>query len=158
MPKFKRKKEKMKNATATATQIMQAIKTAEGTARLYNLPSEFINESDIAEMLETATETSDLISSLTDYFENSQGLLDVEIIYYATAINYLKENDCSLTDSLSLAAEYGYELKNLNSEILASILASEQNRESFYGEFLKELETEIDSLEIDFEAEGTENE
>lgn len=45
-----------------------------------------------------------------------------EIIYYHVAIDYLKENDPSLMESLELANEYGYEAKNLNSEILATIL------------------------------------
>jgi hypothetical protein len=57
---------------------------------------------------------------------------NVEIIYYARAMEYLTQNDTSLTESLELASDYGYETKNLNSELLASILASENAREEFY--------------------------
>jgi hypothetical protein len=57
---------------------------------------------------------------------------DVEIIYYYKAIKYLKENDVSLHDSLELASDMGYETKDLNSELLASILASERLRNDFW--------------------------
>ena len=57
---------------------------------------------------------------------------NIEIIYYANAMEYLTQNDTSLTESLELASEYGYETNNLNSELLASILASENAREEFY--------------------------
>jgi hypothetical protein len=141
----------------TAEKIMQAIKTAENKTNLWNLPSDFIGYADIQEMLTESEKTSDLLEMLTDYFEDSNGLLNVEIIYYSEAMKYLQENDPSLVDSLYLAAEYRFDLKNLNSEILASILASEQNRESF-GEFLKELENELESLELEFIVEESENE
>lgn len=44
-----------------------------------------------------------------------------EIIYYSTAIDYLRENDPSLVESLKLAQEYAFKLKDLNSEKLATI-------------------------------------
>lgn len=73
---------------------------------------------------------------------------DVEIIYYATAMNYLIENDPSLRESLELANNFGYSLKNLNSELLASLLASQNCRDEFYmlkdkiEDFFTELEDE----------------
>jgi hypothetical protein len=80
-------------------------------------------------------------------FEEVRDLLEdnnafnVEIIYYSKAMNYLMENDASLLDSFRIAREYGYELKDLNSETLASLLASENARNEFY-----QLESEINSL------------
>jgi hypothetical protein len=77
-------------------------------------------------------------------FEEVRDLLEennafnVEIIYYSEAMRYLMQNDNSLRNSLELAADFGYELKNLNSETLASLLASENARNEFY-----ELESEI---------------
>jgi hypothetical protein len=77
-------------------------------------------------------------------FEEVRDLLEdnnafnVEIIYYSKAMNYLMENDASLKDSFRIAREYGYELKDLNSETLASLLASENARNEFY-----QLENEI---------------
>ena len=44
-------------------------------------------------------------------------------------MEYLKENDPSLSESLEIAAELGYDFKNLNSEILASLLASRKEEE-----------------------------
>lgn len=58
---------------------------------------------------------------------------DIEIIYYSNAIEYLKRNDPSLSESIEIAVDYGYELKNINSELLASLLASQNSREQFYN-------------------------
>jgi len=71
-----------------------------------------------------------LINVLNDksYFEQES-----EIIYYSNAMKYLMENDNSLTESFECANEYGYELKNLNSETLASILKEKLLRDDFYS-------------------------
>jgi hypothetical protein len=69
------------------------------------------------------------------------GAFNVEVIYYNDAMSYLMENDPSLKRSLELAADFGCELKNLNSETLASLLASENARTEFY-----QLESEINSI------------
>ena len=84
---------------------------------------------------------------------NDKGGFDIEIIYYSNAIKYLQENDASLQESLEIAAEYGYELKNLNSEVLASLLASRNSQDSFHDvrdeieEFFAELEEEAEEIE-----------
>ena len=44
-----------------------------------------------------------------------------EIIYYNKAMEYLSENDWTLTESIQLAHDLGCDLSNLNSETLASI-------------------------------------
>lgn len=67
---------------------------------------------------------------LRDYLDNND-YFNIEIIYYVNAIEYLKNNDGSLKESLGLASEYGYSLENLSSEILASIHASDKVREDF---------------------------
>ena len=78
---------------------------------------------------------------------------DIEIIYYSRAIEYLANNDNSLYESLELANDMGYDLKSLNSEILASLLASQNARESFYEcrseieDFFEEIVDEIEALE-----------
>ena len=74
---------------------------------------------------------------LRDAIENGNGF-DIEIIYYSNAIEYLKENDNSLRESLAIADECGFEVKNLSSETLASLLASRNARDEF-----DELESEI---------------
>lgn len=65
--------------------------------------------------------------------------LNIEIIYYSNAIEYLMENDPSLNESLRIASEFGFTPDNLNSEVLASLLASENERDIWY-EFESELE------------------
>jgi intracellular sulfur oxidation DsrE/DsrF family protein len=85
--------------------------------------------------------------SICEMIEDNGGF-DIEVIYYSNAIDFLAKNDPSLTESLEIAAGYGYEVKNLNSEILASLLASKLAREGFYelkdeiNVFFEELEEE----------------
>ena len=67
-----------------------------------------------------------------------ESILNFEIIYYSKAIEYLKENDNSLTRSLEIADELGLELANLNSELLATLLYQDK----LYNE-LWEIENEI---------------
>ena len=95
---------------------------------------------------------SDAFNSIYEMVYDNGGF-DIEIIYYLNAIKYLQENDASLQESLEIAAEYGYELKNLNSEVLASLLASRNSQESFYDvrdeieEFFAELEEDEEDEE-----------
>ena len=90
---------------------------------------------------------SDAFNSICDMVSDNNGF-DIEIIYYSNAINYLKENDPSLRESMEIAQEYGYEPKNINSELLASLLASQNAREEFYtlqddiNDFFAELSEE----------------
>ena len=51
---------------------------------------------------------------------------EVEVIYYSTAMEILKEEDQSLTESLNLAHGLGYTAENLNSEILATLIIRER--------------------------------
>ena len=96
----------------------------------------------------------DPFQSICSMVEDNQGF-DSEIIYYSNAINYLKENDPSLQESLSIASEYGYEVSKLNSEILASLLSSQNIREEFYNleneitEFFDEIKDELEELELE---------
>lgn len=80
---------------------------------------------------------------------------DEEIIYFSNAMKYLSENDLSLRESLELAYDFGYETKDLNSEILASLLASEYNRNNFpktdIQDFLDSLDWSDDENTEDYE-------
>jgi hypothetical protein len=77
--------------------------------------------------------------SIREMIEENGGF-DKEVIYYSNAIKFLAENDPSLQESLELAEEFGYSAKDLNSEILASLLASKIEREKF-EELRHEIET-----------------
>lgn len=63
---------------------------------------------------------------------NDNGGFNVDIIYYSNAIEYLKRYDNCLTESIEIAIEYGYTIENLNSELLASLLASKNAMNDFW--------------------------
>ena len=88
------------------------------------------------------------IDNSEDIFEaiENNGGFNIEIIYYSNAIEYLKENDSSLNESIELAIEYGYNLENINSEVLASLLSSQNIRIEF-EELKEEIEEFFESLE-----------
>lgn len=103
---------------------------------------------DIAYFIGDATSFDELRENI----DNGSGF-DQEIIYYSNAIKYLTDNDASLRRSMEIASDMGYEVKNLNSEILASLLASEIERErfeeleSFFDDYFTELQEINSSLE-----------
>ena len=90
------------------------------------------------------------VNSLNDVYESidENNGFDVEIIYYRNAMEYLMERDTSLRESLDIAHEYGYTADNINSELLASLLASRECREEFMSyedeitEFFNSLDEE----------------
>lgn len=86
------------------------------------------------------TEYYDEITS-TDELYNvlCERINEVEIIYYSTAMEILKEEDQSLTESLSLAHELSYTPENLNSEILATLLIHERCIDEL-NDFIQEVE------------------
>ena len=88
---------------------------------------------------EDATEFLNCPDELDDYdthqiYDELQdnGFFNVDIIYYSTAIDYLKENDISLNESLELASEMGFTFEHLNSEALASLHASRYRENDFW--------------------------
>lgn len=74
------------------------------------------------------------VNSFDDIFQQveEQGGFNVEIIYYYKAMEYLMENDTSLQNSMQLAADFGYSPEDINSELLASLLASQYTIEELY--------------------------
>lgn len=69
--------------------------------------------------------------------------LEINFIGYSRSANYLAEKDPSFTLSLELAKNLGYTIDNINSEILASLLATDILQEKF-----REYEKEINSIEL----------
>ena len=86
--------------------------------------------------IENVTDFDSLCDEIQDH-----GGFNIDVIYYYNAIEYLMEHDSSLQLSVELAGEMGYETEQLNSEILASLLASENIRNEFYN-----LKPEIDTF------------
>jgi hypothetical protein len=97
-----------------------------------------------------ADEDHQSADDLREAIEDGSGF-DIEIIYYSRAIEYLRDNDASLKESLSIAAELGYTPDNLSSEILASLLASQNARTEF-----EEITSEIDDFFEELNAEEDE--
>lgn len=64
----------------------------------------------------------DETETFDNYDDAVEWCYEQEIIYYSTAMNYLFENDASLTQSTELAYEMGLEAKGINSELLATLL------------------------------------
>jgi len=94
------------------------------------------------------------VEDIEDYDElyeqlENQGAFQQEVIYHYNAIEYLKENDASLQESMALADDYGYAPRDINSELLASLLKSQICREEF-----SELRSEIESFLEDYEEES----
>ena len=85
--------------------------------------------------------------SIKDMIDNNNGF-DFDVIYYSNAMDYLREYDPSLNECLALAHEMGFTVDSLNSEILASLLKTENVRNEFYqlkdeiNEFFEEIEEE----------------
>lgn len=76
-----------------------------------------------------------------------------EVTYYSNAMEYLTENDISLRDSLELVEEFGYNINDINSEILASLLKTKKCEEAFdqyeteINEFFENLNNKIKEIE-----------
>jgi len=84
---------------------------------------------------------SDLISELDNAFEENS-----QIIYYSKAIEYLKDNDPSLMNALSLASDRGLTVDKLNSETLAQLLKAENIRDEFWDKFEAVIDNFFDNL------------
>lgn len=94
-------------------------------------------------------EDIDSFDDLYKALDNNNGF-DVEITYYASAMEYLRMHDSSLRCSIEIAEEYGYTLSSINSELLASLLASSVCKDEFM-ELKSEIDDFFDELEDDEE-------
>lgn len=89
--------------------------------------NDFLTEDDL-QNLDFSNAFEEILEILED-----KNAFDIEIIYYRTAIEYLCKHDASLVDSLELAHELGYDIQQLTSETLASLLASSIIKDAFFG-------------------------
>lgn len=64
----------------------------------------------------------------------------LEMIYYSGAIDYLKENDNSLRESLEIASEHCYQIDYLSSEVLATLLYQKRTTELWYNKISDKVE------------------
>ena len=108
---------------------------------LQDLSLEYLGE-DATEFLCSSDELDDYDTHQIYDELHDNGFFNVDIIYYYKAIEYLKENDCSLSESIEIATEYGYTLENINSETLASLHASRQREDKFW----EDVEPKLDKI------------
>ena len=71
------------------------------------------------------------VDYVIEYIEDR--INEIEVIYYDRAIKILSENDPSLRTSMGYADDLGYRCKDINSELLATILCQESAREELYN-------------------------
>lgn len=112
---------------------------------------EFMDELDLYAIsaFYDATLTEEKEVDLDKFEEDARDYISqsVQVIFYHSAIDYLKNNDPSLRESLEIAAEFGFSLDKLNSEMLATMLLQRTIEEAL-GEFMSELrEAETDEEE-----------
>lgn len=100
---------------------------------LIELFNDYLPEIDIDYFLNGYEIGEDINNSddLLEIIEDNNGF-DIDIIYYSKAIKYLSENDASLSESIEIAVDMGCSLENINSELLASLHASQKAREDFW--------------------------
>lgn len=108
------------------------------TEKTIQFLNKFNTELELVEIFEYFNKENEnfLFDDFREYLVDS--ILNFEIIYYSKAIEYLKENDNSLTRSLEIADEQGFHVSKLNSEILATLLYQDK----LYNE-LWDIEHEI---------------
>ena len=100
--------------------------------RLENNINDFLTDEEREQITE--------FDELAEILENKD-FFYIEVIYYKRAMEILSEYDNSLGNSLQLAKEMGFTIDNINSELLASLLLSEMEREIFY-----QIEEEINEF------------
>ena len=124
--------------TQTETQTKQE-KQIDDLIKLFE---DYLPEIDIDYFLNGYEIGEDINNSddLIEIIEDNDGF-NIDIIYYSKAIKYLAENDASLSESVAIASEYGYSTENINSELLASLHASQKVREDFH-----DITDEIDDI------------
>lgn len=121
--------------------------------KIENFLSELSTDIDVLNLIDIDNiDFNGAFSSIYEMVDDNGGF-NIEIIYYSRAMDYLREYDPSLNESIELASEYGFSLDSINSELLASLLASQNVRNDFC-----ELEDEINDFFLELEEEEEEEE
>ena len=121
--------------TQTETETETETKTTEAETKLNlldDLFNDYLDDICVSDFLDD-DEIED-INDADELFEEliSSDAFNIEIIYYSRAMTYLSENDFSLSESIDIAVELGYSLEDINSELLATLHASEKAKEDFW--------------------------
>ena len=131
--------------------------TQEHRDRVYKFLSELNTEVEVTYYvdvndLEVEDFDIDMFESIFNAIQDNNGF-EQDVIYYASAMDYLRENDPSLRESMDIASQCDYDIKNLNSELLASLLKTQYAINDFnelkdeINEFFEELYNELEDEE-----------
>jgi len=116
--------------------------------KIENFLSKLSTEVDVLNLIDIDNIDHDnAYDSIYEMIDDNDGF-NIEIIYYSRAMDYLRENDPSLNRSIEIASDMGFSLNDINSETLASLLASQNAREDF-----SELKDEINDFFLELEEE-----
>ncbi len=108
---------------------MQKNRMTEKEESVVDRIQDLIDDTDDLNRISFDMDESD-INSADDVFEYIEDRInEIEIIYYANAMKILMEGDPSLQESMEYADNYGYRCKDINSELLATILCQEWARQ-----------------------------
>jgi hypothetical protein len=118
--------------------ILEVIKEEEKDFDFNDYVGNYIDKDRLKEI-----EELDEIKEYLEELDEDGEITRAEVIYYSNAIEYLKENDPSLNESLELANDMGFSLDKINSEVLASLLKTENN----YNEYREFVNSVYDILE-----------
>ena len=90
---------------------------------------DLINDTDDLSQISFDMDESDIRSAddVIGYIEDK--ICEIEVIYYDNAMKILSKYDPSLRESLEYASDLGYDCKDLNSELLATIACQEWARQ-----------------------------
>jgi Asp-tRNA(Asn)/Glu-tRNA(Gln) amidotransferase B subunit len=103
--------------------------------------------------VETIIKSDNPFDKLLETIDENGIFNDIYVMYCNDAMDYLKDNDPSLQESLGLAHDLGYTAENLNSELLASLLAADiarnelNDKETAINDFIESLNENSDGLE-----------
>tara|TARA_R110002050_G_scaffold138069_2_gene261790 strand:- start:778 stop:1161 length:384 start_codon:yes stop_codon:yes gene_type:complete len=101
--------------------------------KLNLLENIYIEDINIVDFIGCDIDIEDIKNANELYNElDNNHAFNIDIIYYNRAMKYLFENDSSLSESIEIAVDMGYSLENINSELLASLHASEKARRDFW--------------------------
>ena len=122
------KKRAFVNVEEFAKEIMELLVGASGYVDLGNL----VDKDEIVSIIEDSSNIAEVIENLQILFNDNPDIFVDDVIGNVQAMEYLLENDPSLHYSLEIAAEFGYEVKSLCSETLATLLQAREAEDEFY--------------------------
>ena len=130
---------------------MKKNRMTEKEESVINKIQDLIDDTDDLSSISFDMDESD-INSADDVFEYIEDKInEIEVIYYDNAMKILSKYDPSLRESLEYASDLGYDCKDLNSELLATIACQEWARQDL-DDIRDDIEEVVDEwLESDEE-------